>query len=449
MTVIELGDVGAPAPGPDGRETGPEFHPRSWRRPASLAVVLLCLLTFTASGRPGTPMVHEVWSIRPSGEFTPTVRADGVFVHQRTRDETELVAYEPATGAVRWRRAFDGSPAYVGNGEEAGLLLIPADEKVANVRLDDGSPGVVTYGGTTTAVDARTGDLLWRGPGELLDARADTLLLGERARNGDLVSIRLLRSRTGTVVWRRAVDGVEQLVVPPWDPAPSRLVTADGTGHVTVLDYSDGAVLAERPLPWTRSRPSRGVDTYLGAANGLLVVTRNQPERSAVAAYRLDSLDELWQTGARAYPYVQDCGPLLCIAQAAGLVAVEPLTGRQVWRLPGYSGATLVAEDRLLASGPGPEPAEQALLEPATGRRIGTGGAGWPTASPFGAESLVLMHRVFEGERVYSTVSHLDVRTGRLVRIGAIDGVDVPQCSSAGRYMACDQSGRLVITAFG
>jgi outer membrane protein assembly factor BamB len=449
MTVIELGDVGAAAPGPEGAESTPEFNPRVWRRTAAAGVVLLCLLVLGASSRPGTPMVREVWSIRPAADFSATIRTDGVFVHLRTTDGTELVAYEVATGAVRWRRAFDGAPAYLGVGQEAGLLLIPGDEKVDEFPLDDGSTGVMVYGGTTTAVDARTGDRLWRQAGEILDAPGGLLLFGERTRDGSFSSIRLVRPRDGTTVWRRAAAGIEQVLLSPDGPAPDRMVTSDARGNVTILRFADGTVLSEGRVPWTRSNPDGGLETYLAAASGVLAVVRTDPQRSRIAAYRLDTLEELWQTEASPYSFIQECGPVLCLSETSAITAVDRLTGRQIWRLPDYSAVTLVGEDRLLASTAGPTREHQMLLEATTGRQIGRGGAGWMMSTPSGADSLVLLHRVFGEDRTYSSVSRLDVRTGRVVRIGAVEGADGPQCTSAGRYMACDQAGRLVITAVG
>ncbi|MBG0561884.1 outer membrane protein assembly factor BamB family protein [Actinoplanes aureus] len=447
MSVIELGDVSSAAPGPERRETGPEFDPRSWRRVAAAGVVILCLLVFAASGRPGAPMVRQVWQIRPPTDYAMTAREDGLFVSQRSDHGTELVAYDLATGAARWRLPTEGEPGHIIGGEEAGMLLIPGDEKLEDIRLDDDTLGVVAYGGSTTAVDSRAGYRLWRQTGEVLHEQSDTLLLGERNRNSDITSIRLIEARTGTTIWQRAVTGVRHVVVPL--SAPGRIVTADDLGNLTARRYDDGTVLAERRVPWIPSRPDSGLDMFLAEANGLLLATRNTREKSEITAYRLDALDQLWRIETSAYAWTQGCGPVLCVSESKALTALEPLTGRPVWRLPDYSGVIPVAEDRLLAATPGQEPEHQILVDPATGRQIGPGGAGWPLYGSVDDDSLLLLHRIIGTGTAYSGVSELDLKTGRIYRIGAIDGFDGPQCGSAGRFMACDHAGRVVVTAFG
>jgi outer membrane protein assembly factor BamB len=450
MTVIELGDVGAAAPDPERPERHPEFNPRTWRRVAAIGVMLLCLLVLGASGLPGPRTVREVWSVRPNAGFAVTVRADGVFVHQPTRDGSDLIAYDLADGAVRWRLPLDRQPTYMSLGEEAGLLLIPGDQKSKQIKLEDGSTGFVVYGGTTTAIDARTGRELWRGPGEVLDARRDTLLFGERDQDSLFSSIWLVRPRDGSIVWRHDVAASEQVTIPQDQSAPDRIVTADSQGKVTVLRYTDGKALREARLPWSRGTPGFGFSTYLSVTNGLVMTIRQDADQSSlIEAYRLDTLEELWRKEASTYAFAQGCGPLLCLSEQTAVGALEPLTGRPVWRQPGYSGLHLVAEDRVLASLPGSASEEQALLDLTTGRKIGPGGTGWAVQGPAVDGSQILVRRVLEERRAYSALSHLDLETGRVVRIGEIAGADGPQCMAARRYMACDQAGRLTVTAVG
>ncbi|WP_328461870.1 PQQ-binding-like beta-propeller repeat protein [Actinoplanes sp. NBC_00393] len=450
MTVIELGDVGAAAPDPEEREKHPEFNPRTWRRVAAIGVTLLCLLVLGASGLPGPPTVREVWSVRPNAGFAMTVRSDGVFVHQPTRDGSDLVAYDLADGTVQWRLPFDRQPTYMSLGEEAGLLLIPGDEKSKQIKLEDGSTGFVVYGGTTTAIDARTGQELWRGRGEVLDARRDALLFAERGQDSFFSSIWLVRPRDGSIVWRRDVTATEQVTVPQDQSSPDRIVTADSQGKVTVVRYADGKVVHEAELPWSRGTPGFGYSTYLSVTNGLVMTIRQDADRSSlIEAYRLDTLEELWRREASAYAFAQGCGPLLCLSEETAVSTLEPLTGRPVWQQPGYSGIQLVAEDRVLASLPGSASEEQVLLDLTTGRKIGSGATGWPLQGPAVDGSQILVRRVLEERRAYSSISHLDLETGRVVRIGEIPNADGPQCMSARRYMACDQAGELTITAVG
>ncbi|MFC7527686.1 PQQ-binding-like beta-propeller repeat protein [Actinoplanes sp. GCM10030250] len=449
MSVIELGEVGAAGQEPESHSAGPWFNPRLWRRWAAAGVVLLCVLVLGASGRPVPPLVHRVWDAELGISYQTTVREDGIFVYQLKVDGAELISYEPATGAVRWKRGLDGAPSYLAQGIEAGLLLISGDEEYAEIELEDGGQGTIVYAGATTAIDARTGEQLWKQPGEVQVTAPDTVLLGERTRTGDLSSIRVVRARDGSDVWKRTVAGAEQASVQQDGPRPSRIVTADAHGNVTVLRYDDGAIVTRRRLPWSPPRPSAGTFSYLTIANDLAIVVSQDNLESGITAYRIDNLQEVWQTRGTSYAFPQDCGPVLCLAENTAVYGIDPLTGRRLWNLPGRGSVVQVADNRLLASTAGPEPAHQVLLEPATGKPVGAGAPGSPLSSALGQEAIILVNRFYTAGASTSSVTRMDVQTGRLTRIGMAEDVDTGQCGTSGHYLACDWSGRLVVTTFG
>ncbi|MEV6298446.1 PQQ-binding-like beta-propeller repeat protein [Actinoplanes sp. NPDC051861] len=449
MTVIELGEIGAAGPEPEHHSARSEFSPRSWRRWAASAVALSCVLLLGASGLPDPPTVRHVWEVRLGTEYQTTVRSDGVYVHQREGLETTVTRYELATGDVLWKRKFGQYPSYLAQGTEAGLLLLSGDEKYVEVDLEDGAKATVVYDGTTTAIDADTGDELWRQPGEVQNTAADTVLLADRTKKGDLSAIRVVGARDGGTVWQRRVPGAEQLTIQLDGAQPVRVVASDPTGRVTVLRYSDGAVLAEKRIPWTRSRPNDGVFTYLTVANGLLMVVRQEAYASKLAAYRVDTMEEVWSIDAAPYSYPQDCGPVLCVSETSVVHGVDPSSGRRVWDLPGRGNVMLVAPDRLLASTSGPDTPHHILADPATGAPIGSGGPGQPMPSPYGVDAVYMTNRIFGEGAAISSVDRLDLRTGRMTRIGAADGIEAGQCGTAGHYMGCDWGGRLVVTTFG
>jgi outer membrane protein assembly factor BamB len=449
MTVIELGEVGAAGPEPEPRPAGPEFNPRSWRRWAAGLVGLLCLVLLGASGLPGPPMVHRVWETSLGSGYQLTVRADGVYVHQYGAESPKLIAFDLATGAQRWSREFGDVLTYLPHGAESGLLLASGDEKSVEVEFDDGSTGTHIYGGTTTALDAADGRELWRRPGEVQTTTNGTVLLGERTAEGGLSSIRLVRARDGTVVWEQRTPGTQMVTVQEDRHQAERIVLSDHSGNLTVLRYADGALVKRGRVPWVRQQPSTAMESYVAIANGLVLVVLQQSTTSRIFAYRIDTLDRVWEETGTAYAYPNECGPLICLAETDGVHGLDPLTGRRQWSLPGYSGAWQVSENRLLATNHGAEAQDHILIDPATGEHIGEPVHGWVPSVTYGQDSLVLLNRLIgEGDPVDS-VSRLDVETGRVVRTGQVTAFDAGRCSAVAGYLACEWAGELTVTTFG
>lgn len=382
-----------------------------------------------------------------------TIRADGIFVFRNTGiNQVDLTAYEPATGKVLWSRPSEGNVNWMYQGEEAGLLLIPGDEKFSNLEYDDGSFGQIAYGGATTAMDARTGERLWKVTGEVQAAASGSVLLAERNPEGNFVSVWLADARTGAEIWRRPVSETLHMIVKNEGPAPVLVVLADPTGRTTVLRYADGSLIKEKQLPWTPAQPDSGIDTYLTIADDLVMVSRNDPAKARLAAYRTGSLERLWEIEAPSYSYLMECGPTLCLADGLTLQGLDPLTGRKVWERTGESSGLMLVGGYILASNNADPPA-QFLVDPATGEQIGAGGVGWPVRyEPFDG-SIVLLHRIYGEGPLRDAVDHLDLTTGEITRVGQLassaDQVEGSRCDAAGRYLACQRTGEVVVTSVG
>ncbi|MEU4687670.1 PQQ-binding-like beta-propeller repeat protein [Actinoplanes sp. NPDC023714] len=448
MTIIELGEFNVPTE-PEGSPG--EFHPRSVRRALLGAVVLASLLLLGGAAPPATPLVHDVWSAPMGDQDSMAIRKDGIFVFRSTGPATvELTSYDPATGAVRWTRESDGNVSWMYQGPEAGLLLIPGDEKYANLEFDDGSQGQIAYGGSTTAVEASTGRRLWKVTGEVQAVASASVLLADRDSTGDYVTVRLVDARTGAEIWRHAAGGALHLNVQNEGPSPILVILANRAGRTTVLRYADGSVINEKNLPWTPTDTVAGTDTYLSIADDLVLVSRNSPSRARVTAYRAGSLERLWETEMSSYSYISECGPVLCHADAGALYGLEPRTGRRLWELPGFGAAVMVG-DRLIAEEVA-DPPRQVVVDPATGGRVGPGGVGYPMRAEEYNGSLLLLHRVYR-DPMRDAVDYLDLTTGEVTRVGLLETfADVEQrwrCGSIDRYLACQREDRLVVTAVG
>jgi outer membrane protein assembly factor BamB len=454
MTVIELGEFnnvpGDPEPERGGRA---EFDPRTRRRVVYAAVLLACALLIGGSARPGEPLVHELWSTPLTDQDSMSIRRDGVFVFRSAGTTgVELTAYETATGKARWTRASTGNVNWMYQGEQAGLVLIPGDEKYANLEFGDGGQGQIAYGGTTTAIDSRTGRQLWRAPGEAQAVASTSVLLGERDSAGNYVSVWLADARTGAEIWRRPVAGALHLIVRNEGPAPILIVLADKSGNTTVLRYADGSVLKEKTLPWAEPKPEEGRDTYLSVVEDLVLVSRNDPQKAVVTAYRTGSLERLWEIRMSPYAYLAECGPVLCYVDGVSLYGLDPRTGAERWKRAGDSGGAVLVGDRLLASD-GAEPPAHFLVDPATGEKVGAGGVGYPMRYEAFDGAILLLHRFYGDGPMWDAVDYLDMATGEVTRVGRLAGAaDVQQgwrCDSVERYLACQRDGRLIVTAVG
>ncbi|WP_433827082.1 PQQ-binding-like beta-propeller repeat protein [Actinoplanes sp. CA-015351] len=452
MAVIDLGEYNVPIePEPPGPKS--EFNPRSVRRMLLAGIVLACALLIGSGAPPAMPLVRDIWSAPITDQDSMTIRTDGVFVFRSTGiNQVDLTAYEPATGDVLWSRSSEGNVNWTYQGEEAGLLLIPGDEKFSNIEYDDGSFGQISYGGTTTALDARTGERLWKATGEVQAAASASVLLAERNTDGNFVSVWLADARTGAEIWRRPAGEALHLIIKNEGPAPVLVVLADPTGRTTVLRYADGSVIREKQLPWTPAQPVSGVDTYLTVADDLVMVSRNDPAKARLAAYRTGSLERLWEIEAPSYSYLMECGPILCLADGMTLQGLDPLTGRKVWERAGESSGLMLVGGYILASS-NTDPPAQFLVDPATGEQIGAGGVGWPVRyEPFNG-SIVLLHRIYGEGPLRDAVDHLDLTTGEVTRVGQLessaDQVEGSRCDAAGRYLACQRTGEVVITSIG
>jgi outer membrane protein assembly factor BamB len=451
MTVIELGEMGAAGPEPERRPDGPVLNPRAWRRWAAGGMALLCALVLAASARPEPPMVRQLWEITLGTDYQTTMREDGIFVHQRTGvGAPEIVVYDPSTGAVRWRREFGKVPTYLPMGAESGVVLASSDEQYLEVLLDDGTKGTAVYGGRTTALDSATGAELWSHSGEVQISMPGTVLLGERTADNNLSSLRLVRARDGSTVWQRATPGAHQATIEQDGPEARHIALSDRVGNVTVLRYADGAQLAQARLPWVRSLPNIDTGTYLATAGGLLLVGYQRSTSSEIAAYRIASLERIWSFDASVYAYPQECGPVICVESNNVTHGLDPRDGRSVWTLPGYSSAYRIAGDRLIASTNRPDRTDQVLIDPATGTRVSDVVRGWPLFTGPDRSVIYLLNHFYTPNSATSSVSRLDPRTGRSVRIGVVTDVDGHQCNlTGGRYLACEWGGRISVTTFG
>ncbi|MFC4067704.1 outer membrane protein assembly factor BamB family protein [Actinoplanes subglobosus] len=454
VSVIDLGDVSYSPDDPEDYRDGRRAIDRiRVSRAARVALVLLVALFLGGSGLPGPPVLREMWSVPFSEADSMVIGGDALYVRRSLLGVSELTAYDLATGTIRWTRGTGPGPAWMGIEPRPQVLLLPGEEQVSEVRAEDGSSISFSYGGTLTALDPATGEALWERPGlQYWDSPGDTMLMFERVRDGSISWIRLVRTRDGSTVWeRRAAAGTDNVVVQFDGDVPTRVVTADPEGELTVLRYTDGTVVTSGIVPWTPMSYSTGAGTSLNAVAGRIIVADTglgpQLDESRVTAYRTDDLVKLWSRDTSGWPNVQDCGPVICLGTAQDQIeGVEPETGAKRWGMPGgqFVG-TLPGTGNVLVAGTDDKPL-QTLVDAATGRVIGTGGSGGLLHhDPVDGSVTLLRGR----ELTSSAVSRLDTATGRSTTLGVVSGGNQRYCIGEGRRIACTTGDRLVVTAVG
>ncbi|BEL11591.1 hypothetical protein Q0Z83_097820 [Actinoplanes sichuanensis] len=452
-SVIDLGDVSyspdEPEVYPDGSR---EFDRTRLGRLVKAAVAVLAALVLGGSGLPGPPVLRQVWSMPYSQVESMTIGAGTLYVRRNEGGRTDLTAYELATGAFRWTRDTGESQAWSGVTVQAGVLLLPGDEKTIEITTDDGGMIGYSYAGLTIAVDPATGRTLWQRPGSHYgEAMADTLLMYERTAAGRLTWIRLVRVRDGSTVWeRRAPEKTDTVLVQMDGGVPARVVTGTEEGDLTVLRYDDGTQVFAGSVPWRPMSYTTGAGSNLGSVTGRLVLIDNgldvNTDRGRVTVYRTDDLTPLWSRDTNGWANVQDCGPLVCLStMAGGLEAVDPETGTKRWAMDGQYAAEVGGGERLLVSGSDDRPKET-LVDAATGEVIGSGGSGGVLYQDAERGSVTLL-RDLDVSR--SAVNRIDTTTGRSITLGGMGGGIRRFCVGEQDRIVCTTDDRLVVTAVG
>ncbi len=427
MAVIELGLVtdGDPAP----RDSGPLLA-----RPfVAAALVVCCLLALSGSEVPGQHGMRTLWSLPADAGTTSYVTSGGSLYVLRT-DESTLTAHDLHTGAVRWRTATAGDWIWQ-PGPGADVLLLPTTP------LGTDNPYT---GADLIAVDAHTGQQLWRRHGDLLDTAGGLALLLEWAAGDG--TLRAVRLRDGSAAWSHAAPGWSEVLA---DAGSGRVVTATGEGTIDVYAYTDGHRLAGATIPWT-TRPPDVLDSpgsSLRLMAGTLLLQRDDPGReSLVTAYDTATLTRLWQLTLPVYSGIVDCGPLLCVYAGDSLSGHDRATGERRWQLSQAANVSVLGTDRLLVE----DFAEFRLLDAATGRAVADLGEARPVQDPRTGDVTGWFLAPTREPAGLTAVFRLDDRTGRLVLRGAIPRVPDVTCIVGDGVLACPSGGgRLLVNATG
>jgi outer membrane protein assembly factor BamB len=257
----------------------------------------------------------------------------------------------------------------------------------------------------------------------------------ERGRTDRLTRVRV---RDGKSIWSRVVPGTRESTTTERDGKAAEVVTITDDNQLTVLRLADGVVTGRGRL----SPPVatiRGIGPYLVAADSLDVST-------TTTVYRVDDLAPLWSTADGGLDY---CSPVFCRSYEGDLAGLDPATGRELWHRPGEVSPRPWPGGRLLLTGPeidGADPPTYQVVDAATGRPKGRPGRGLVAWQPEPADAaLVLRPPISDPGR--TSVTRVDLTTGRSTFVGTTDATIGTNCADLGRHLACPVPDRLVVLA--
>ncbi|WP_420118729.1 PQQ-binding-like beta-propeller repeat protein [Micromonospora sp.] len=312
MTVIDLGELrDDPLPTPSGPA------PRAVGRPLRLAVVLaFTLLASTAAA----PVAQRVAAVVPAPLGTVALLYDG-----------EVFLLEPSgtAAAPGWLSAWTVPTSAGARPVRRWRMPVPVVSGSAQLRrhadllLLTGSSGRLDGEYRTFAHDRDTGRVRWQRTGSGRSAGPD--LLFEDGADGRM-TINSVDPSTGRDRWSIPVPSGMVLFSPAADGV-DRIVTVRPDGPAEVWDARRGVRLHTAPLDHEGTPSNTGFDVV----GDLLLAFAGNSGR--LTGFGLDGLDRRWEVPLTTPVFFVACGPLLCAqGEAGGVRALDPATGRTVWR---------------------------------------------------------------------------------------------------------------------
>ena len=377
-------------------------------RPAALVAAVILLLTLGGAA-PGAPGLTPVLTLTaPVTAF----RLAGAALFLGTT--TEVRRYDLPAGTARWTRAFSSDVQDVRYDETTGVVIAVASR---DPRL--------------TALEAGSGRVLWTADG------ADSVVIST-SRGGVLTEtnftgpaqLRLADARTGRLVWTREVDpsgflGPDGL----YEDGSAQVVVVGSGGDVTVLRYSDGAVLGRGDMglgaePGT-DRSILANSVVLSVVGERIYLSRRLRGKTTLTAFSVPPLTRLWEADGGPLGLVNDCGRVICVADTRFVTGVDAADGAVRWTQPAWSSAFRYDADRLFAYD-NQEDTGAALLDAATGRVLRDLG-----------HSRNLGGLVLRTEGRQTFVSVPEPGTANLRTVGVMRDVAWFRCAGQGGYLVC------------
>lgn len=298
---------------------------------AVIAVLMLGVLGGSAVPMPSVfPELHRVGPATSASRYV--IGTDHLLTAGTAGDSVS--AYALGSGEAVWRLEVRNLRTLRATG---GVVIVGTDAVATFTSQPDGTVATVTDDVTEVfAVDERTGKRLWSHPGSAADA-VDGSQLVVITDDGNLSAYDPV---SGAQVWRRTfgphvvvpvVGGVPRVLVQQF-PTPEAGELHLPMPALSTVDMTTGAVARVGSVDYNAS-------AVIGLGEPLAVVggeTQPEANRTIVQGGPAADPDRAWQlTGADPSVFLRNvwaCAMLLCMWQGNFTVALDPVTGDQVWR---------------------------------------------------------------------------------------------------------------------
>jgi outer membrane protein assembly factor BamB len=311
-------------------------------------------------------------------------------------------------------------------------------QNVANVKIDADAHVLMASSGNEpkmTFLDTESGEQLWHleSAGTTVAGLAAGRVLIRTDPGAATSVLQLADARTGRPIWSHTVDAVAAIAPAIRGAAPERVAAIAVSGEVTVLRWTDGAVLAEGDLHVRlpeQADYNRTVSDFLGvsAVGDRIYVSRRDNGRSTLTAFAILPMRQLWQVAGGPAGFVSDCAAVLCVADTRFVSGVDPANGAVRWAAPGVGSAVRFDDLHLLGYDQQENPTAS-VLDARTGRAVQRLGQTYPVG-----DLLLRSDLVVPGRTWVSVAGSADdkPRTVGSVAVGAPYG-----CVALDRYLAC------------
>jgi hypothetical protein len=329
---VALIELSPEAPAPPAAATPPPAY--FYRR---VGLALAALLVFALGG--AAPVSSAPWKrigrVPVAAESSFQLLGGRLYTVEPNAAPWAVSAWQPGTLRRLWR--------YTGTGPEVPFLVTGGTSDVTLLRA----------GGSTSVLDARTGAVRWRSPGQVQQLAGEVgLVQEERFRPGteydpdtgapgrlygttsdvlhtepaQSTELRGVELATGRRLWSVSVPGS---VYTASAGAPAPVLVVLSADRLTVRSAETGAVLREREIPRLG-----GLSAAEGeiAGDTVLVHYGAFGEGGWVTAYALDTLDQRWQqkqpdpAGSSV-----NCVGLPCAKVGDNVTVLDPRTGAVRW----------------------------------------------------------------------------------------------------------------------
>jgi outer membrane protein assembly factor BamB len=429
--VIDLGEDWSVAEDLPARRRMPRA-----RGPLAALLAVAVLLLVGASVPPRPPFIALV-TIAGQGVVASDVGGGGLFIASQASGR-RVARYPLRGGEPTWDTTVAISPMSLIYLRGPEVLLVTSFDNEQNRSQ-------------FTVLDAATGHPLWGGGGNLVLGQIGNDA-GPPSSGGLLVSdaptgstLQYVELRSGRTIWSRPLAALTQIV--PVEaagrPQDAGYLLAADDGTLTMLAQETGVLLATRQIDRLVPPSSTGFDpehnTVINAVGDQLVVMRQDGALHAtLSSYDLPGLTLRWSRTDAVSGYPYGCGPLLCLLGSQGeLVALDPFTGSDRWRAPGWQAAEDMGGGRLLGYRPG-NGERTGILDAANGRLVRDIGDPWTPLNGWDSgQAFKLFTAPEAGNYRYTWFGVLDPYGTQVRPLTRLEGVGTQGCDLHGDLLVC------------